>query len=42
MKEYESELTEVKLHHTQLQANYEKTIVENTETVRNLKVFLLI
>lgn len=40
MKEFESEVAELKLQYTLLHANHEKTIVENAETVRNMKVII--
>lgn len=38
VKEFELELVDVKSQYAQLQANYERTVVENAESNRNLKV----
>lgn len=38
MNEFQAELAEVKLQHAQLQSSHEKTLTENAESIRNLKV----
>lgn len=38
MSDLESELIELRKQYDQLQANHEKTLLENNETIRNLKV----
>lgn len=39
MNDFESEIVELRKQYDRLQANHEKTLFENTETIRNLKVF---